>query len=72
MLPVYIEPMPKGRWGPVDGYILELRDGTRITEELHRSERLAANEIKLRGYVPLRATVRITDKANADHWQQVD
>ncbi|MEM5438769.1 hypothetical protein [Paraburkholderia diazotrophica] len=72
MSPVYIEPVPKGRWGPIDGYSLELRDGTRITEELHRSERLAASEVKLRGYLPLRATVRITDKAVAEHWQPAD
>jgi hypothetical protein len=30
---------------------------------------LAVGEIKLRGYVPLLAKVRITDKAVTEHWQ---
>lgn len=69
MLSVYIEPVPKGRWGPIDGYSLEFQDGTKITEQLHQSETLAVREIRLRGYLPLKATVRITDKAVAEHWQ---
>ncbi|CAH2806330.1 MAG: hypothetical protein CBHOC_4612 [uncultured Caballeronia sp.] len=50
---VYVEPLPKGRWGPIEGYILEFLDGTRITQQVYRSERLAVNEIKLRVYSPL-------------------
>jgi hypothetical protein len=69
MLHVYIEPVPKGRWGPIDGYSLEFQDGTKITEQLHQSETLAVREIRLRGYVPLKATVRITDKSVEEHWQ---
>ncbi|BAN27778.1 hypothetical protein [Caballeronia insecticola] len=66
---VYIEPMPKGRWGPIDGYTLEFHDGTKITQQIYPSERLAVSEIKLRGYAPLLPTVRITDKSVAEHWQ---
>ncbi|WP_250517612.1 hypothetical protein [Caballeronia sp. INDeC2] len=66
---VYIEPMPKGQWGPIDGYTLEFHDGTKITQQVYRSERLAVDEIKLRGYSPMVATVRVTDKTVDDHWQ---
>ncbi|KAK42664.1 hypothetical protein QCE73_18435 [Caballeronia sp. LZ029] len=66
---VYIEPMPKGQWGPIDGYTLEFHDGTKITQQVYRSERLAADEIKLRGYSPMVAKVRVTDKTVDDHWQ---
>jgi hypothetical protein len=66
---VYVEPVPKGRWGPIDGYTVEFQDGTKVILELYDSERLAVNEIKLRGYVPLLARVRITDKAVTEHWQ---
>ncbi|MEI6001729.1 hypothetical protein H3V53_32570 [Paraburkholderia bengalensis] len=69
---VYVEPVPKGRWGPIDGYIVEFKDGTKVTEETYRSEMLAVSEIKLRGYVPLLAKVRITDKAVTEHWQAVE
>lgn len=66
---VYVEPLPKGLWGPIEGYILEFLDGTRITQHVFRSERLAVNEIKLRGYSPLLAKVRITDKSVETHWE---
>ncbi|MEM5389892.1 hypothetical protein VSR68_41205 [Paraburkholderia phymatum] len=66
---VYVEPVPKGRWGPVDGYTVEFQDGTKLSQETYRSEMLAVSESKLRGYVPLLATVRVTDKAVAEHWQ---
>ncbi|MFP6560349.1 hypothetical protein WJ542_18890 [Paraburkholderia sp. B3] len=69
MLHVYIEPVPKGQWGPIDGYRIETQDGTKISKELLRSERLAISEARLLGYLPLLATVRIPDKAIAEHWQ---
>ena len=69
---VYIEPMPKGQWGPIDGYALEFHAGTRITQQVYRSERLAVDEIKLRGYSPMLAKVRITDKTVDDHWQAAE
>jgi hypothetical protein len=65
---VYVEPLPKGRWGPINGYTLEFHDGTRITQQVYQSERLAVDEIKLRGYSPLLAKVRITDKSVDEHW----
>jgi hypothetical protein len=66
---VYIEPLPKGRWGPIDGYSLEFRDGTRLSKKTFVSERLAVGEIRLYGYVALVAKVRVTDKANEEHWE---
>ncbi|KNH08179.1 hypothetical protein BRCH_00270 [Candidatus Burkholderia brachyanthoides] len=68
---VFIEPVPKGRWGPIDGYALEFQDGTRVTDDLYQSaERLAVSEIKLRGYTPLAGRQgRITDKADTEHWE---
>jgi hypothetical protein len=67
---VYVEPLPKGRWGPIDGYAIEFADGIKVTRQIYQSERLAISEIKLRGYVPLVAKVRITDKNVAAHWSQ--
>lgn len=72
MLHVYVEPVPKGRWGPIDGYTVEFKDGTKVTPEIYRSEMLAVGEIKLRGYVPLLPKVRITDKAVTEHWQAAE
>ncbi|WP_027794471.1 hypothetical protein [Paraburkholderia acidipaludis] len=72
MMHVYIEPVPKGQWGPIDGYRIETQDGTKISEALLRSERLAISEARLLGYLPLLATVRIPDKAIAEHWQPAD
>jgi hypothetical protein len=66
---VFIEPMPKGRWGPIDGYALEFQDGTRVTDEVYQSEKRAVSEIKLRGYMPMIAKVRITDKEDTAHWE---
>ncbi|MDR5799644.1 hypothetical protein [Caballeronia sp. LZ001] len=72
MMQIYVEPLPKGRWGPIDGYTLEYPDGTKITEQVFSSEKLAVSEIRLRGYTPLLAKVRITDKGEPDHWESVE
>jgi hypothetical protein len=72
MVHAYIEPVPKGQWGPIDGYRIETRDGTKISEGLLGSERLAVSAAKLLGYLPMLATVRIPDKAVAEHWQPAD
>lgn len=69
---VYVEPYPKGTWGPIDGYTLEFQDGAKVTQERFPSQKLAVNEIKLRGYRPLVATVRVTDKADTAHWQPAE
>jgi hypothetical protein len=69
---VYVEPVPKGQWGPIDGYAVEFEDGTRVTQEVYRSEVRAVSETKLRGYVPLLAKVRITDKSVTEHWQAAE
>ena len=69
---VYVEPVPKGQWGPIDGYAVEFHDGTRVIQEIYPSEVLAVSEIKLRGYVPLLAKVRITDKTVTGHWQTAE
>ncbi|SAK65686.1 hypothetical protein AWB82_03617 [Caballeronia glebae] len=69
---VYIEPMPKGQWGPIDGYALEFNDGSRMTQQSYRSERLAVDEIRLRGYAPMVAKVRVTDKTVDEHWQAAE
>ena len=67
---VYIEPLPRGQWGPIDGYSLEFADGSRFTTDIFRSEVLAVNEVVLRGYKPLLAKVRITDKQADGHWKR--
>ncbi|MDE1180194.1 hypothetical protein [Paraburkholderia sp.] len=69
---VYVEPSPKGQWGPIDGYTLEFEDGIKLTEERFPSEKLAVSEIKLRGYMPLLPKVRITDKTDTAHWQAAE
>ncbi|SAK98349.1 hypothetical protein AWB78_05649 [Caballeronia calidae] len=65
---VFIEPIPKGLWGPIDGYTLEYSDGDKVTTHVFRSEKLAIDEVKLRGFRPMVAKVRITDKGNHNHW----
>ncbi|MFK4446105.1 hypothetical protein ABH944_006227 [Caballeronia udeis] len=69
---IYVEPLPKGRWGPIDGYALEYSDGTKMANQVFRSEKLAVSEVKLRGCKPLLAKVRITDKRDATHWEATD
>jgi hypothetical protein len=69
---VYVEPVPKGRWGPIDGYTVEFEDGTRVSQEVYRSEARAVSETKVLGYVPLLAKVRITDKSVTEHWQTAE
>ncbi|WP_322044223.1 hypothetical protein [Paraburkholderia sp. J67] len=69
MLHVYIEPLPKGQWGPIDGYAIETPDGTKLSEERLASETLAVSAAKLLGYSPLLPTVRIPDKTNIEHWK---
>ncbi|SDE16438.1 hypothetical protein [Paraburkholderia lycopersici] len=67
---VFIEPLPRGQWGPIDGYSLEFVDGSKFTNDIFRSEALAASEAILRGYTPLLPTVRITDKLAVEHWKR--
>ncbi|MCP3722628.1 hypothetical protein M3I53_05690 [Paraburkholderia sp. CNPSo 3272] len=67
---VYVEPLPRGQWGPIDGYALEFADGSKFAENIFRSELLAISEIVLRGYKPLLANVRITDKQANAHWKR--
>jgi hypothetical protein len=67
---VYIEPLPRGQWGPIDGYALEFADGSKFTHDVFRSEVLAISEIILRGYKPLLAKVRITEKEASAHWKR--
>lgn len=69
---VYIEPLPRGQWGPIDGYALEFADGSKFADNIFRSEHLAISEIVLRGYKPLLASVRITDKQANSHWKRPD
>lgn len=68
---VYIEPLPKGHWGPIDGYAVEYLDGIKVFPERFSSEKLAIREVRLRGYIALLATRRITDKKDSSHWQPV-
>jgi hypothetical protein len=67
---VYIEPLPRGQWGPIEGYALEFADGSKFTNDIFRSQTLAINEIVLKGYKPLLANVRITEKHAAAHWKR--
>jgi hypothetical protein len=68
---VYVEPLPKGQWGPIDGYAVEYWDGVKVSHERFPSEKLAIREVRLRGYIALLATVRVTDKKDSSHWQPV-
>ena len=70
MFNVYVEPLPKGRWGPIEGYVLEFVDGTKLSSDVFPSEHLAVNEIRLMGHNPMLANVRITDKGTSDHWRR--
>jgi hypothetical protein len=65
---VYIEPLPRGQWGPIEGYALEFADGSKFTNDIFRSQALAISEIVLKGYKPLLANVRITEKRASSHW----
>lgn len=68
---VYVEPLPKGQWGPIDGYVVEYLDGVKVFHERFLSEKLAIREARLRGYIALLASVRITNKNDSSHWQPV-
>ena len=48
---VYIEPLPRGQWGPIDGYSLEFADGSKFTHDVFRSELLAISD-NIQGAVP--------------------
>lgn len=66
---VFVEPLPKGREGPIHGYALELSATQRLTSIEYGTQLEAINAARVKGYNPLVARVRVTSKGNPDHWR---
>lgn len=69
---VYVEPVPKGREGPIEGYVLEHAHDVKLTNKIYPRQDLAIAEAKALGHKPLVARVRVTSKGNPDHWRSAD
>ncbi|WP_211472649.1 hypothetical protein [Collimonas humicola] len=69
---VYVEPIPKGREGVIEGYILEHANDVRVTNRIYPTQKAAIDEAKALGRKPLVARVRVTNKGNPDHWRSAD
>lgn len=66
---VYVEPLPKGHHGPIDGYALEYADDRRVTQQNYKTQKEAIDAAKSLGHKPLIAHVRVTSKGKPDHWR---
>ncbi|MBA5606781.1 DUF2188 domain-containing protein [Duganella sp. FT3S] len=64
---VYIEPMPKGG-GDIDHYVIEHADGRRDSGP-YPTQAHAIAAAKAKGFHPLIARVRHTNKGLPDHWR---
>lgn len=69
---VYVEPLPKHREGAIEGYALGLSANRRLTNDDYKTQADAIKVAKAKGYKPLVARVRKTDKGNPDHWRSAD
>ncbi|VXB52664.1 conserved hypothetical protein [Burkholderia sp. 8Y] len=69
---VFVEPLPKHRDGAIEGYALELSATQRLTSDNYETQTKAIEAAKVRGYKPLVARVRKTDKGNPDHWRPAE
>jgi hypothetical protein len=73
MVNVFVEPLPKGRAGPIQGYALEVAGGTRTAgTSTYSTQAEAVRLAKLLGHSPLIARVRVTDKGRPDHWRSAE
>jgi hypothetical protein len=66
---VYVEPVPKGREGPIEGYVLEHANDAEVTNKIYPTQKAAIDEAKALGHKPLVAHVRVTSKGKPDHWR---
>jgi ribosomal protein L16/L10AE len=69
MANVYVEPIPKGREGAIEGYVLELPSNERLNQTTYKRQEEAIEAAKAAGHKPLVARVRNTSKGNPDHWR---
>lgn len=69
MANVFIEPVPKGSSGPINGYIVEFEGGRSLDGVTHRTQQAAIDSARRAGHQPLVARVRVTDKGKPDHWR---
>ncbi|HWX01380.1 hypothetical protein [Collimonas sp.] len=69
---VYVEPIPKGRDGAIEGYVLEHANDARVINKIYPTQKAAIDEAKTLGHKPLVARVRVTNKGNPDHWRSAD
>jgi hypothetical protein len=72
MANVYVEPIPKGREGAIEGYVLELAGNARVNQTTYKTQEQAIKDAKALGHKPLVARVRNTNKGNPDHWRSAD
>jgi hypothetical protein len=69
---VFVEPLPKHREAKIEGYALELSATQLLTPLKYQTQAEAIKVAKEKGYKPLVARVRHTDKGNPDHWRAAD
>ncbi|AJZ57899.1 hypothetical protein OI25_2957 [Paraburkholderia fungorum] len=69
---VYVEPIPKGREGAIQGYVLEFAGDVKATNKTYGTQKEAIDDAKRLGHKPLVARVRVTNKGNPDHWRSAD
>ncbi|CAE6760633.1 hypothetical protein R69776_03354 [Paraburkholderia nemoris] len=68
----YVEPLPKGNHGAIDGYALEYADNRAVANTPYPTQGEAIAAAKALGLKPLTARVRVTSKSNPDHWRLAD
>lgn len=66
---VYVEPLPKGREGPIQGYALEYEGDRPVTSTTYKTQQEAIDAAKRLGHKPLVAHVRTTNKGKPDQWR---
>jgi hypothetical protein len=68
---VFVEPVPKGKpeGSSIDGYVLELSGHKKLVDDIFKTQTEAIAYAKQKGYSPLVARVRNTDKGTPGHWR---
>lgn len=69
---VFVEPLPKHSDKPIEAYALELSATQRLTPDNYKTQAEAIKVAKAKGYKPLIARVRKTDKGKPDHWRSAE